>query len=244
MAQPTILESYLIKVGMQGPSANEQRDAEKAFDTLAQAVAVAVPVITAAASAVIYATGKIAEGLSKLFYESQKTHTTVERLKALGHAAEQSGSSVAQITFNLEILSGKLDKLGPGIKTLLKNNLGLTDKDFADPVEALRATLKALNTRYQAGGTSRVSEESLRKLLGLDLDAVLAAGRPEFDKAFDEQFKRGKGLNEAAEGSVKLVQALNRLGEALSTIGQKADAELFAKYGATLDSLSDWVNDN
>jgi hypothetical protein len=52
MAQPTVLESYLVTLGMKGPSATEQRESEKAFSALAEAVAIVAPTIAAAAAAV------------------------------------------------------------------------------------------------------------------------------------------------------------------------------------------------
>src|ERR1700730_9197862 len=120
MAAPNVLESYLVSLSMKGPSAAEQREAEKAFSTLAEAVAAIVPTITAAATAVVYATDKIENGLSKIYFEKGKTGATVRELAALGYAFEQNGSTLEKFHADFDKFAQTLRDF-PSYKKMLRD---------------------------------------------------------------------------------------------------------------------------
>jgi hypothetical protein len=241
MAAPNILESYLVRLSMKGPSAAEQREAEKAFSALAEAVALAVPAITAAATAITFATDKIASGLSKLYFEAQKTGTTVRELAAVGYAFEQNGSTLEKFHADFDKFAETVRHL-PGLRNQLRDRLGLKPEDFKDDLTLYSATLKKLAAMRAAGNTQ--SEGAWRKLFGFDEDNILARGRKEFDKFYAEGQKRNEGLEEISVKAVALVRSLNAFGAALEAVGRKAAAALFDKYGIVLDDITKWVNDH
>ena len=240
-ASPNILEHYLVSLSMKGPSSAEQREAEKAFSTLAEAVAAVIPAITAAGTAIVYATDKIASGLGKLYFESQKTGATVREIAALGYAFEQNGSTLEKFHADFDKFSQTLRDF-PAYRTMLRDRLGLKPGDFKDDITTYSATLKALAAKRAAGDTQ--TEGAFRNLFGFDEDNIIARGRKEFDKYYDEGFERNKGIDETAVKALALVRSLNAFGAALEAVGRKASAALFEKYGVVLGDMTKWVDDH
>ena len=241
MAAPNILEHYLVSLSMKGPSSAEQREAEKAFSTLAEAVAAVIPAIAAAGTAIVYATDKIASGLGKLYFESQKTGATVREIAALGYAFEQNGSTLEKFHADFDKFSQTLRDF-PAYRTMLRDRLGLKPGDFKDDITTYSATLKALAEKRAAGDTQ--TEGSFRNLFGFDEDNIVARGRKEFDKFYDEGFERNKGIDEIAVKALALVRSLNAFGAALEAVGRKASAALFEKYGVVLGDMTKWVDEH
>lgn len=240
-ASPNILEHYLVNLSMKGPSSAEQREAEKAFSTLAEAVAAVIPAIAAAGTAIVYATDKIASGLGKLYFESQKTGATVREIAALGYAFEQNGSTLEKFHADFDKFSQTLRDF-PAYRTMLRDRLGLKPGDFKDDITTYSATLKALAAKRAAGDTQ--TEGAFRNLFGFDEDNIIARGRKEFDKYYDEGFERNKGIDEIAIKALALVRSLNAFGAALEAVGRKAAAALFEKYGVVLGDMTKWVDDH
>lgn len=241
MAAPNILEQYVVSLSMKGPSAAEQRDAEKAFSTLAEAVSVVVPTITAAATAIVYATDKIAAGLGRLYFESQKTGATVREITALGYAFEQNGSTLEKFHADFNKFAQTLRDF-PEYKKLLRDRLQLRPEDFKDDATLYSATLLALAKKRAAGDTQ--SEGAFRNLFGFDEDNIIARGRKEFDKFYAEGFERNKGIDEISVKALALVRSLNAFGAALEAVARKAAAALFDKYGIVFNDMTKWIDDH
>jgi len=226
---------------MRGPSATEQREAEKAFSALAEAVSIVVPAITAAATSIAFATDKIAGGLSKLYFESQKTGSAVREIESLGYALEQNGSTLEKFHADFDKFSQTIRDF-PEYKKLLRDKLGLRPEDFRDSISLYSATLAALAKKRAAGDTQ--SEGAFRNLFGFDEDNIIARGRKEFDKFYAEGFERNKGIDENSVKALGLVRSLNAFGAALEAVTRKAAAALFEKYGLVLDDMTKWVDDH
>lgn len=241
MPSANILEQYLVRLTMKGPSAAEQRDVEKAFSALASSVAVIVPSIAAAATAIVFATDKISSGLSKLYFESQKTGATVREISALGYAFEQNGSTLEKFHADFDKFAQTLRDF-PEYRVLLRDKLGLKQQDFKDDIATYSATLKALAQKRSSGDTQ--TEGAYRNLLGIDEDNIIASGRKEFNKFYAEGLERNKGIDEIAINALSLVRSLNALGAALEAVGRKSAAALFDKYGLVLYDMTKWVDDN
>jgi hypothetical protein len=62
------------------------------------------------------------------------------------------------------------------------------------------------------------------------------------NKSIKEQLKRNEGI--AAEKAVALTRAYNALAAALETVARKADSALFDKFGAVLDRLTKWLDED
>jgi hypothetical protein len=239
MAASNVLEHYLVSLSMKGPTSTEVREAEKAFDALAEAVAVVVPTITAAATAIVYATDKIAAGLSKLYYEAQKANVSIRTLDAAGKAMVQSGTTLEKFHADFDKFSEKL-RLFPQYKDVLKRQLGLRDEDFKDAATAHQAYLKAMAERRKHGDM----QVGMLDLMKTDEDVILARGRAVYDPYFQKQMESNEYLPEAAEKAVALIRSLDALGDSLETLGRKMAAALFDKYGLVLDDMTKWVNEH
>jgi hypothetical protein len=102
MAQPSILEEFLVKLTVQGPDSGQLRDVEAGLESMRLGIAALLPVLTAAAAGTVAAIKSFADSLTETFYAAQKLGSTTERVTALGDAAERAGGSVEGIRADLD----------------------------------------------------------------------------------------------------------------------------------------------
>lgn len=148
MAQPSILEEFLVKLTVQGPDSGQLREAEKGFEALRLGIADLVSGFTAAAAGIVAVIKTFADSLTETFYAAQKLGSTTEHVKALGDAAARAGGSVAGVTADLDALTAKM-RSSPAFKDWLKTNLHLSAADMQTPESILVASSKALAAMRQ-----------------------------------------------------------------------------------------------
>ena len=107
MAQPSVLEEFLVKLTVQGPDSGQLREAEKGFEALRLGIAGLVSGFTAVAVGTVAAIKTFADALTETFYAAQKLGSTTEHVTALGDAAERAGGSVAGVRADLDALTRK-----------------------------------------------------------------------------------------------------------------------------------------
>lgn len=83
MAQPTILEEFLVKLTVQGPDSGQIRDAEAGLESMRLGIAALLPGLTAAVIGTVAIVKSFADALNETFYAAQKLGTTTERVTAL-----------------------------------------------------------------------------------------------------------------------------------------------------------------
>ncbi|HEV7909589.1 MAG TPA: hypothetical protein VGP28_00495 [Methylocella sp.] len=218
MAQPTILEEFLIKLTVQGPNSGEVRDAEAGFESLRLGIASLTAAFTAAAAGTVAVIKTFADSLTETFYAAQKLGSTTEHVTALGDAAERAGGSVAGIREDLDALVAKM-RASPAFKDWLKTNLKLSAADMATPESILVASSKALGAMRQ---TDPQHYKALRDYIGTSEATILAVMRPEFDAAYKQQKDFVKGLDGIALKSKELhndwIAATTHFKEALELV--------------------------
>jgi hypothetical protein len=97
MAQPAVLEEFLVKLTVQGPDSGQVRDAEAGLESLRLGIASLLPSFTAAVIGTVAVVKTFADSLTETFYAAQKLGSTTEHVTALGDAAEHAGGSVEGI---------------------------------------------------------------------------------------------------------------------------------------------------
>ena len=218
MAQPSVLEEFLIKLTVQGPDSGQLREAEKGFEALRLGIAGLVSGFTAVAVGTVAAIKTFADALTETFYAAQKLGSTTEHVTALGDAAERAGGSVAGVRADLDALTAKM-RGSPAFKDWLKTNLHLSAADMQTPEFILVASSKALAAMRQ---TDPQHYKALRDYIGTSEQTILAMARPEFDAAYKQQKEFVKGLDGIAKKSVELhndwVAATTHFKEALELV--------------------------
>jgi hypothetical protein len=218
MAQPSVLEEFLVKLSVQGPDSGQLREAEKGFEALRLGIESLLSGLTAAAAGTVAVIKTFADGLTETFYAAQKLGSTTEHITALGDAAERAGGSVEGIRADLDALVAKM-RGSSAFKDWLKTNLHLSAADMQTPESILVASSKALAAMRQ---TDPQHYKALRDYIGTSEATILAVARPEFDVAYKQQKEFVSGLDAIAKKSVELhndwIAATTHFKEALELI--------------------------
>ena len=188
------------------------------------------------------ATKRISSSLSELYYSAQKNGATARELDQLRYAAEQSGEGANTAAASFNAFSQRIRDFATGAARQYKALFGVD----IDPNHTMDAFLKVrdkIEELRNRGGAENLSRANLyARIFGIDEDALISGRMAIFKKAWLEQAKRNEGI--AAEKAVALTRAYNALAAALDAVARKADAALFDKFGAVLDRLTKWLDED
>jgi hypothetical protein len=92
MAEPSVLEEFLVKLTVQGPDSGQLREAEAGLESLRLGIAALLPGLTAAAAGAVAIVKTFADSLTETFYAAQKLGSTTERVTALGGRSGERGA--------------------------------------------------------------------------------------------------------------------------------------------------------
>jgi hypothetical protein len=114
-----------------------------------------------------------------------------------------------------------------------------------DPNHTMDAFLKIrekIEEFRNKGGDQNLSQANLyARTFGIDEDALVPGRLKVFKEWYDKQLKINADID--AEKAVALTRAYNSLAFALEAVARKADTALFDKFGAVLDRLTKWLDD-
>lgn len=228
------IKEFLIRIGIDVDEAkvrNALANMEKVSLELTAMAAAAV----AAAAAVTKAVASTASSFEKLYYQSQRTGTSANNLKALGFAASQLGSSVEEAGAAVENLSKKF-RDSPG---------------YAAQLKALGVDMSGDNAARLVSFMDRLAQmpamrrNAYLQAYGFDEKLFYAIENPQFRKEFDGYLKRLKeaGLNadNAGKGGARFMQSIRGLGTELRTIWDAAAEKIFEQYGDVFKDLDDYL---
>ena len=188
------------------------------------------------------ATKRISASLTELYYSAQKNGATARELDALRYAAEQSGEGADAASASFNAFSQRIRDFATGAARQYKSMFGVD----IDPNHTMDAFLKVrdkIEELRNCGGAENLSRANLyARTFGIDEDALVSGRMAIFKKAWIEQAKRNEGI--AAEKAVALTRVYNALAAALETVARKADFALFDKFGAVLDMLTRWLDED
>ena len=236
-----VLSNFLIKITYD----QDERSRKKFDESLKQVQTKAADFgdkMAALPLIVSDATKRISSSLSELYYSAQKNGATARELDQLRYAAEQSGEGADAASASFNAFSQRIRDFATGAARQYKALFGVD----IDPNHTMDAFLKVrdkIEELRNRGGAENLSRANLyARTFGIDEDALISGRMAIFKKAWLEQAKRNEGI--AAEKAVALTRAYNALAAALETVARKADAALFDKFGAVLDRLTRWLDED
>lgn len=206
------------------------------FEKLALAAA-------AAAAAIAYAVEKVAKSFDNLHFQAQRSGTSVESLKAIGHAFSQTGGSAQQAQASVDSFTTKL-RNNPGLRQFTRDigvdqKLGGVDK-YVATLDAIKARTKdAPEVGVQYAEMLGISEENYNQFIRQG-DAIKAY-RAEYDALT-------KTLNfdsdHAAEGATAFERALGRLQATIGILVEKLLTALAPALKDIVDRFQAWIMSN
>jgi hypothetical protein len=239
-----ILSSFLVKIAYD----QDERSRKKFDEGLNQVQTRAAEFgtkIAALPAVVSESTKRISSSLSELWYASQKTGASAEQIDALRRAAIQSGEGPDNAERSWNSFSETLRKFGGAAGQQLKQIF--PDIGDYNPKNKFDAFLKArdeFSREYNAApdkeGKGRVLARGAA--FGLGEESAVKGRQDRFNEYFEKQLNRNTGIE--AEKAAALTRAYNALADALETVARKADAAVFDKFGAVLDRLTKWLDED
>ena len=236
-----ILSQFLVRIAYQQDDKSRQKFDEglKQVQTRAAEFGAKIGELPTIVSE---ATKRISSSLSEMYYSAQKNGATARELDALRYAAKQSGEGADRAEASFNAFSQRIRDFATGASRQYKQMFGV-DVDPNHTLDAFIKVREKIEELRNAGGPQNLSRANmLARTFGIDEDALVSGRMAIFKKAWLEEAKRNEGI--AADKAVALTRSYNALAAALETVARKADAALFDKFGAVLDRLTKWLDED
>ena len=197
----------------------------------------------AAATAIGYAVEKVTKAFDNLYFQAQRSGTSVESLKAIGHAFSQTGGSAQQAQASVDSFTTKL-RNNPGLRQFTKE-LGVDQK--LGGVDKYVATLDAIKARtkdapfigVQYAEMLGISEENYNQFVRQG-DAIKA-----YRKEYDDLAERLRfDSDHAAEGATAFQRSLGRLAATAGIVVEKLLTALAPALKEIVDRFQAWIEAN
>lgn len=236
------LKDFLISLGFQVDDAGAKKfDAVITGATL-KAIDLGVKVEAAALSVVAF-TAKVASGLDKLYWASQRTGATVEGIKQIGYAVSQVGGSADSARGSLENLA-RFIRNNPGAEGFL-NRLGVQTRDASGNMRDMATIFTGVGQRLSNMPYYRANQYA--QMLGLDENTLMAMRRGigEYMGQYNAM-KKAIGFNpdQAAAASNRFMTSLHSFGEMAGMARDKIGSNLAGGLAGAIDNLHRQVLDN
>nr|UWI36120.1 MAG: Protein of unknown function (DUF1402) [Bacteriophage sp.] len=236
------LKDFLISLGFQVDDAGAKKfDAVITGATL-KAIDLGVKVEAAALSVVAF-TAKVASGLDKLYWASQRTGATVEGIKQIGYAVSQVGGSVDGARGSLESLA-QFIRTSPGAEGFL-NRLGVQTRDASGNMRDMATIFTGVGQRLSSMPYYRANQYA--QMLGMDENTLLAMRRGigEYMGQYNAM-KKAIGFNpdQAAAASNRFMTSLRSFGEMAGMARDKIGSNLAGGLAGAIDNLRRQILDN
>ncbi len=192
--------------------------------------------VEAAALTVVGFTTKIASGLDRLYWQSQRTGATANNIRAIGYAFSQAGGS-------LEGFNGTLDNLArflrstPGAEGFLRN-LGIQTRDAAGNLRDTAQLVTLVGDKLAKMPYYRGNQYA--QILGIDESTLLAMRRGV--KGFTSDYQSmlqatGFDSQKAAEQSNKFMTQMRGLANLFGIMRDKIGGNLAGGLAGNLESF-------
>lgn len=236
----------LAREALEGAKAREKSEQEEArkrkerSDEFVSGLKKAAVAAAAAATAIGYAVAKVAGSFDNLYFQAQRSGTSVQSLKALGYGFSQVGGTAQQAGAAVDSFTTKL-RNNPGLRQFVKE-LGVDDN--LQGVDKYIATLDALKNQPRHVGVQYaemlgISEENYD--LFIRQGEALKQYRAEYD-AMSRRF--GLNSEEAAKASTSFQRSLTRLQATAGVLGEKLMVALAPAIKELIDRFQEWVDAN
>ncbi|TXN15877.1 hypothetical protein FV219_01525 [Methylobacterium sp. WL122] len=228
-----------------GKRATELAQRAESMATAARIAGAGVVAFAAVAGAALLALGTHLQRslgeFDKLYYTAGRTGASVNNIKALGHAFDQTGSSAGRAMAMLESFA-KTRRTNPGVDGLIRS-LGVSTKgDAADVLGNALDAAKAKNPYFTAAQIAQqfgISEDDYEHFTRY---------RKEIGR-FREEYKAlqktmGVDGNETASAANRIARAFGSLHATVEVLGDKLTQVLAPVVERVVNLFRDWVASN
>ncbi|EKP6364936.1 transglycosylase SLT domain-containing protein [Salmonella enterica subsp. diarizonae] len=236
------IKDFLVSLGFD----IDQAGANK-FDAVLKGVTANVmkvgAVVEGAALSIVGFTTRIANGLDKIYWASQRTGASVQGIKALGYAASQTGASAESAMSSLEGLAGFM-RNNPGAEGFL-NRLGVQTRDASGKMRDTAAIFTGVGQKLNNMPYYRSKQYA--QMLGIDENTLMAMRRGMNGFTADYQSmlqKTGFNADKAAVQSNKFMTSMRGLTSLFGIMRDKIGSNLAGGLAGSLDSLRKRILDN
>lgn len=192
--------------------------------------------VEAAALTVVGFTTKIASGLDRLYWQSQRTGATANNIRAIGYAFSQVGGSVEGFNGTLDNLARFL-RSTPGAEGFLRN-LGIQTRDAAGNLRDTAQLVTLVGDKLAKMPYYRANQYA--QILGIDESTLLAMQRGV--KGFTSDYQSmlqatGFDSQKAAEQSNKFMTQMRGLANLFGIMRDKIGGNLAGGLAGNLESF-------
>lgn len=172
MSNAETLRDFLVSLGF-----DVDESGSKKFSAVLGAVTSkalkAGAAVEGAAAAIVGFTAQIANGLDKLYWQSQRTGATANNLRSMGYAVKQAGGDVNGFSQSVERLASFL-RNNPGGEGFLKN-MGIQTRDANGNLRDTASLVALLGDRLAKMPMYRANQ--FANMLGIDENTLMAMRR-------------------------------------------------------------------
>ncbi|ENA1183923.1 transglycosylase SLT domain-containing protein [Salmonella enterica] len=236
------IKDFLVSLGFDIDQAGANN-----FETVLKGVTANVmkvgAVVEGAALSIVGFTTRIANGLDKIYWASQRTGASIQGIKALGYAASQTGASAESAMSSLEGLAGFM-RSNPGAEGFL-NRLGVQTRDASGKMRDTASIFTGVGQKLNNIPYYRAKQYA--QMLGIDENTLMAMRRGMNGFTADYQSmlqKTGFNADKAAVQSNKFMTSMRGLTSLFGIMRDKIGSNLAGGLAGSLDSLRRRILDN
>lgn len=236
------IKDFLVSLGFDIDQAGANN-----FETVLKGVTANVmkvgAVVEGAALSIVGFTTRIANGLDKIYWASQRTGASIQGIKALGYAASQTGASAESAMSSLEGLAGFM-RSNPGAEGFL-NRLGVQTRDASGKMRDTASIFTGVGQKLNNMPYYRAKQYA--QMLGINENTLMAMRRGMNGFTADYQSmlqKTGFNADKAAVQSNKFMTSMRGLTSLFGIMRDKIGSNLAGGLAGSLDSLRRRILDN
>ncbi|ENA1747512.1 lytic transglycosylase domain-containing protein [Yersinia ruckeri] len=242
MSNAETIKDFLVSLGFELDEAGEKKFSAVVAGVTANVLKMGA-VVEGAALAVVGFTTKIASGLDKVYFASQRTGASVAGIKALGYAASQLGVDAASAQGSLESLA-RFIRNSPGAEGFL-NRLGIQTRSASGNMRDTSAIFTGLSAKLSSMPYYRANQYA--QMLGIDENTLMAMrkGLGGFTADYRSMLKAtGFDSDKAAVQSNKFITSMRGLTSLFGMARDKIGADLAGGLSGSIDTLRRRIMDN
>lgn len=237
-----IMKSFLVSLGFDVDESG-QRKFEATLVGVTTTAVKAGAAIEAAALSVVAFTAKIAGGLDKLYWASQRTGATVQGIKSVGYAISQVGGDANAARTSLESFA-RFVRNNPGAEGFL-NRLGVQTRDAQGRMRDMSHVFTDVGQQLSKMPYYRANQYA--QMLGIDENTLIAIrrGLGQYQSEYSAMAKAiGFDADRAAASSNKFITSLTSFSELAGMARDKIGANIADGLAGQLDTLRRRIIDN
>ncbi|EOV7029582.1 transglycosylase SLT domain-containing protein [Yersinia enterocolitica] len=242
MSNAETIKDFLVSLGFELDEAGEKKFSAVVAGVTANVLKMGA-VVEGAALAVVGFTTKIASGLDKVYFASQRTGASVVGIKALGYAASQLGVDAASAQGSLESLA-RFIRNSSGAEGFL-NRLGIQTRSANGSMRDTSAIFTGLSEKLSSMPYYRANQYA--QMLGIDENTLMAMrkGLGQFSSEYAVTARKiGFNADIAAKQSNRFMTSMRDLTMTLGQARDKIGSNLADGLAGNIDSLRKQLLDN